>query len=145
MTEIVGIRQDVTNSDHHPTRQFHSRFLSSASGTLPYKRKILDRWTTRISTSGLPGNQFVREYLHGKYIKNLSYHTIDHAGGVILAFLQFLNKEGSSIFTLTRSNISAFVEYEQDRGLKAISIISQLTVIYAFIRSLWDTPYIFCK
>ncbi len=55
---------------------------------------------------------------------------------MILAFLQFLNKEGSSLSTLTRSNISAFVEYEQDRGLKAISIISQLTVVYAFINYL---------
>jgi integrase/recombinase XerD len=136
MTETVGIRQDVTNPYSHSTRQFRSRFLSSASGILPYKRKILDRWTERITASGLAGDDLVAEYLHGKYIKNLSYHTIDHAGGVILAFLHFLNKEGSSIFTLTRSNISAFVEYEQDRGLKAISIISQLTVVYAFINYL---------
>ncbi len=25
-------------------------------------------------------NHFAREYLHGKYIKNLSFHTIAHAG-----------------------------------------------------------------
>ncbi len=133
MTDALGICQDVTNYDSHSTRQFHSSFLPSISGTVPYRRKVLDRWTKRITASGLPGYQFVTEYLHGKYIKNLSFHTIDHAGGVILAFLHFLNKEGSSLFTLTRSNISAFVEYEQDRGLKAISIISELTVIYAFI------------
>jgi integrase/recombinase XerD len=138
MTETVGIRQDVTNSDHHSTRQFRSGYLPSTSepGTLSYKRRILNRWTERITASGLAGNDLVTEYLYGKYIKNLSFHTINHAGGVILSFLHFLNKEGSSLFTLTRSNISAFVEYEQDRGLKAISIISQLTVIYAFINYL---------
>ena len=120
MTEALGIRQDVTNSDHHSTRQFRSGYLPSASGpgTLSYKRRVLNRWTERITASGLAGDDLVKEYLYGKYIKNLSYHTIDHAGGVILAFLHFLNKEGSSIFTLTRSNISAFVEYEQDRGLR---------------------------
>jgi len=138
MTEIVGICQDVTNSDYHSTRQFRSSFLPSPSGTLPYKRKILDRWTRRITASGLPGNQLVREYLHGKYIKNLSFHTIDHAGGVILAFMHFLNKERSSILTLTRSDISAFVEYEQDRGLKPLSVIFHLRVIYAFIMYLVD-------
>lgn len=136
MTDALGIHQDVTNSDHHSTRQFHSSFLPSISGTVPYRRRVLDRWTKRITASGLPGYQFVTEYLHGKYIKNLSFHTIDHAGGVILAFMIYLNKERSSILTLTRSDISAFVEYEQDRGLKVISIISQLTVVYAFINYL---------
>jgi integrase/recombinase XerD len=135
MIETVAIRQDVTNPDYHSTTQFRSGYLPSTSvpGTLSYKRRRLNRWTERIIASGLAGSDLVTEYLYGKYIKNLSVHTIDHAGGVILAFMHFLDKEGSSIFTLTRSNISAFVEYGQDRGLKAISIISQLTVIYAFI------------
>ena len=54
MTETVGIRQDVTNSDYHSTRQFRSRYLpSTSSGTLSYKRRILDRWTERIKASGL--------------------------------------------------------------------------------------------
>jgi integrase/recombinase XerD len=138
MTETVGIRQDVTNSYHDSTTQFRSHYLPATSGssTLSYKRRILNRWTERIAASDLPGNELVTEYLLGKYIKNLSVHTIDHAGGVILSFQRFLNKEGSSIFTLTRSDISAFVEYEQDRGLKAISIISYLRVVYALITHL---------
>jgi integrase/recombinase XerD len=138
MTEAVGIRQGVTNSYHDSTRQFHSSHLPPPpdSGTLSYKRRILNRWTERLTASGLSGNERVTEYLRGKYIKNLSFHTIDHAGGVILSFMRFLNKEGSSIFQLTRSDISAFVEYEQDRGLKAISIISHLRVVYAFIMHL---------
>ena len=61
MTETVDIRQDVTNPYSHSTRQFRSRFLSSASGILPYKRKILDRWTERITASGLAGDGLVAE------------------------------------------------------------------------------------
>ncbi|RKZ66173.1 MAG: hypothetical protein DRQ48_10985 [Gammaproteobacteria bacterium] len=135
MTETVSIRQDVINPDYDPTRQFHSRYQpsTSTSGQLSYKRRILNRWTERITASGLPGNELVTEYLRGKYIKNLSFHTIDHAGGVILAYLRFLDNKGSTIFTLTISDISAFVEYEQDRGLKTLSVISHLRVIYAFI------------
>ncbi|NNK97366.1 MAG: tyrosine-type recombinase/integrase, partial [Desulfobacterales bacterium] len=135
MTETVGIHQDVTNSDFTLTRQFRSHYLpsTSGSGTLSYKRRILNRWTERLIADGLPGNELVTEYLRGKYIKNLSVHTIYHAGGVLLSFMRFLNNNGSSIFTLTRNDISAFVEYEQDRGLKATSIISHLIVVYAFI------------
>ena len=133
MTETTGIRQNVLTPDYHPTAPSRSIFLEPTSATVPYKRKILDRWTTRITASGLPGKQLVTAYLHGKYIKNLSFHTIDHAGGVILAFMYFLNKNNSSILALTRSDISAFVEEEQDRGLKPRSIISHLRVLYAFI------------
>ncbi len=133
MTEIVSIRQDVINPDYHSRTQYRSHFSRSAFSTVPYKRKILDRWTGRITASGLPGNELVTEYLHGKYIKNLSVRTIVHAGGVILSFMHFFNKKVSSILTLTRSDISAFVEYGQDRGLMTTSIISHLRVIYAFI------------
>ena len=105
----------------------------SIAGTLPYKRRVLDRWTERIRISELPGTELVADYLHEKYIKNLSFNTIDHSGGTILAFLRSLDKEGSSILTLTRRDISAFVEYEQDKGLKVTSIISHLRVIYAFV------------
>lgn len=133
MTETTGIRQDEPTADYHPTARSSSHFLQSAPSIVPYKRKILDRWTTRISASGLPGHQLVTAYLHGKYIKNLSFHTIDHAGAVIMAFMHFLNKKGSSLLALTRNDISAFVENEQDRGLKPVSIIFYLRVIYAFI------------
>jgi integrase/recombinase XerD len=100
---------------------------------LPYKRRILDRWTERIKASSLPGTNLVTDYLHEKYIKNLSVRTIDNSGGTILPFLRFLDREESSILTLTRRDISAFVEYEQDKGLKVVSIILHLRVIYAFV------------
>jgi len=142
MTETTGIRQNVLTPDYHPTAPSRSCFLQPASGSLPYKRKILDRWTTRISASSLPGNQLVTAYLHDKYIKNLSSRTIDHAGAVILAFMHFLSREGSTILALTRSDFSAFVEKEQDRGLKPVSIICHLRVIYAFIAYLVDQEVI---
>jgi site-specific recombinase XerD len=133
MTEITGIRTDVTNQKYPPEPRPNSAPHPSPSHALPYTRRILDRWTERIRTSGLPGNDLVAEYLHDKYIKNLSFHTIDHSGGTILAFMRFLDRQGSSLLTLTRREIGAFVEYEQDRGLKVVSIIAHLRAIYAFV------------
>ena len=133
MTETTGIRSDVTNQHSHPRPRSRSVPQPSTPGQLPYRRRILDRWTTRIMTSGLPGTDLVGNYLHEKYIKNLSGHTIDNSGGTILSFLCFLDRKESSILTLTRRDISAFVEYEQDKGLKVTSIILHLRVIYAFV------------
>jgi len=133
MTETTGIRTDVTNHKYHPAPRSSSGQHPSKSQALPYTRRILDRWTDRITSSGLPGAEIVTDYLHEKYIKNLSFHTIDHSGGTILAFMHFLETQGGSLLTLTRREIGAFVEYEQDRGLKVVSIIAHLRAIYAFV------------
>ena len=106
--------------------QPHVKLLNS-------KRRVLHCCCSRITASGLPGADLAVEYLYGKYIKNLSVHTIRLSGRVVLSFLRFLSNDGATVYTLTRQNISAFVEYEQDRGLKIQSVIGHLAVLYAFI------------
>ncbi len=123
MIEPAGIRKDVANLEYHSTPlKGHPTRGKPASAVLSDKRRILDRWTSRIKTSNLPGNNLAVEHLREKYIKNLSLRTIDNSGDAILPFLYFLDTQGRSILTLTIRDISAFVEYEQDRGLKATSI-----------------------
>ena len=97
------------------------------------KRQLLNRLSDRLTASDLPGADLAVEYLYAKYIKNLSVHTIRQSGGVLLTFLGFLYDGALSIFTLTRHDISAFIEYEQDRGLKPLSVIGYLRALYAFI------------
>ncbi|MEN8800299.1 MAG: hypothetical protein ABF293_13670, partial [Flavobacteriaceae bacterium] len=48
MTEITGIRAGVTNQNYHPQPRSRSAPHPSTPGTLPYKRRILDRWSERI-------------------------------------------------------------------------------------------------
>ena len=109
-----------------PHAQLHFKLLHS-------KRRILQRYCSRISASELPGADLAVEYLYGKFIKNLSNHTIKQSGRVVLSFLHFLHNDGTSVYSLTRQNIRAFVEYEQDRGLKPQSVIGYLTALYAFV------------
>ncbi|MCP4340700.1 MAG: site-specific integrase [Desulfobulbaceae bacterium] len=100
---------------------------------LNMKRQLLNRLSDRFIASYLPGADLAVAYLYAKYIRNLSVHTIRQSGGVLLSFLGFLYDDALSIFTLTRHDISAFIEYEQDRGLKPLSVISYLRTLYAFI------------
>lgn len=102
------------------------------------KRKVLHRCCSRLAASGLPESDLIVEYLYGKYIKNLSVHTIRQSGTVLLSFLNFLVNDGATLQTLTRQNIAAFVENEQNTGLKSTSVIGHLRVIYAFIAFLVD-------
>ena len=102
------------------------------------KRLVTQRSCSRLTASGLPGVDLAAEYVYGKYIRNLSTSAIRQSGRVILYFLHFLELEGTTIYALTRRDISRFVESEQGRGLKAQSVVNYLRILYAFIVFLVD-------
>ncbi len=141
MTEAICILKDVPTSNWSQSAAVTKSFstypigpsITSQNHPLSAKWKTLNRFSDRLLATGLAGADLAVEYLYGKYIKDLSMHTIRQGGGVILSFLGFLHKNGASIFTLTRHDINVFIEYEQDRGLKPISIIGYLRALYAFI------------
>lgn len=129
--------QSATNSDRTPSQLFFSPTEGSPAVWRPDKRRqALDHFSVRIADSGLPGAGLAVEYLRDKYSKNLAISTITQAGGVVLSFLAFLNGTDTSIFEITRRDISAFVEHEQNRGLKINSVLGHLRGVYTFINFL---------
>ena len=62
--------------------------------------------------------------------------TIKEAGGTVLSFLIFFNETRTNIFEVTRKDISAFVEYEQDCDLKMSSVRNPLRSVYTFVNFL---------
>ncbi len=112
-----GVAQNWTNS------YFHRLSPSSYTHSPNRKRKFLDNFSRQFRASGLKGSDLTIECL---YTKNLAAETIKNVGGTVLSFLRFLNNNNTTIFSLTRWDISSFVEYEQDRGLKAVSVIGRL-------------------
>ncbi len=65
------------------------------------RRQVLNHSSTRLSESGLSGNDLAIKYLQAKYSKNLTAGTILQAGYVLLSFLTFLNSNWSLEFQLT--------------------------------------------
>lgn len=66
-------------------------------------------------------------------------NTISGALTSAVKFLTFIEKhDHQNLETMKRSDIEAFVEYEQDRGITAGTISTNLTCLYAFIRFLVD-------
>ena len=100
------------------------------------RRRALDRFSARITNSGLPGADLAIEYLQDKYRKNLAMSTIKEAGGTVLSFLTFLNTTGTNVLEVTRQDINGFVEHEQDRGLKISSVRNHLRSVYTFVNFL---------
>ena len=94
------------------------------------KRQAFDHHCGRLTSSGIIGADLAVEYLQDKYRNNRAIATIKQASGVILSFLHFLNEGGTNILKITRQDICAYVEHEQDRGLMINSVISNLRDVY---------------
>lgn len=97
------------------------------------KRQAFQRCCLRVEASGVVGSQLLVEYLFGKYIKNHSHHSVRRSCSVVLSFLRFLETVNLTIHTLKYKGISGFVEFEQTRGLKTISIINNLEAVNTFL------------
>jgi len=61
-----------------------------------------------------------------------------------VVFLSYLKQErgSTSLETITRDDVSSFIEYEQDRGMQPNTVSTRLRLIYAFLRYLEDREVI---
>ncbi|MCP4338520.1 MAG: tyrosine-type recombinase/integrase, partial [Desulfobulbaceae bacterium] len=140
MTEDIFTNKDFLSREPQffescPERTFSEPWFDTfkSGGVASQRRQAFHRWCSRAEASGFAGTELLVEYLYGKYIKNLSVHTIRQSCSIVLSFLKFLDRKHQTIYTLTHQDIGAFVEFEQDRGLKTVSIIHHLEMVNAFI------------
>lgn len=101
------------------------------------KRCVLNRAVDRLEVSRLPGYEYAISHLYDKYRRNLATSTISQTGRTLISFLSFIQaSSGLSIEDIARKDIAAYVEHEQDRGLKMTSVQNHLCTVYAFIQYL---------
>ena len=90
----------------------------------------------RVSLSTLPGKVHLKHYLLEMVRKNFRRLTILQSLSTLASFLNFLEQHGKHLKEVSRRDLEAFIEREQDRGLKRSSIKARLDRIYAFLRFL---------
>jgi integrase/recombinase XerD len=121
---------------------FFPKEAQSGSDQEVSKREIV-RILGEVSDKGLCGHEHVRQYLHEQYCRNCRPSTIRGNGAAIILFLKFFKASGRNhLETVTRGDISAFIEHEQDRGLTANSVSTRLRSLYALFRFLVDLDVI---
>ena len=103
------------------------------------RRRILNRIVDKLEQSGYPGSEYAIAHLYDKYRRHLSPTTLSQTGRTLLAFLSFFETLDKENFEgITRKDIAAFVEHEQDRGLHITSVKNNLATVYAFLQFLAD-------
>ena len=102
------------------------------------RRKVLDRLLNQAAAAGdLPGSKHFSQYLNEKYRRNCSPSTLRLTAASLILFLSFCRRSGKhQIELVDRQDLEAFVEHEQDRGLKLNTVRTRLCCVYAFIRFL---------
>ena len=104
------------------------------------RRGALDHFLQKISEQDLPGKQHAASYLTHKYRCNCKYNTIRSSYTAVTFFLTFLKDTGKfQIEQVKRSDLEAFIEHEQDRGLKPGAVKTRLGTLHSFARFLIDS------
>jgi len=137
------ISSAVTTPDYHQTRL---RFTSHHEENTEALGKILKR----LSGMDLPGKEHVESYLRYLTRRNRKPKTLHSRYGAIILFLGMIRDNGKThLEAITKKDIEAFIEHEQDRGNKITTIRTKLVSVQAFLRYLMEeeivSPEIFSR
>jgi integrase len=113
---------------------------SQIPGTFPHQPippNQADRFFRKLSGIELPAKEHLESYLHYKVRLNHKPRTLCQSFTTAKMFLNFYQGLGKSrLEEVTKYDLEAFIEYEQDRGLKISTVRTRLAVLIAFLHFL---------
>lgn len=98
------------------------------------------QWTLkRLAGWDLPGKEHVEEYFRSMYRRNFRPRTYASALTAIHDFLNGVRDSGKTCLeNITKQDIEAFIEHEQDRGMMLSTVRTKLHCVNAFLGCLID-------
>lgn len=102
--------------------------------THPHSKLIfINKALKKFRDHHLLGTQYVQDYLLAQYRRNRSINTIRTYFTAIFQFSKFLKARGCQRFEMINcEDLSAFIEHQQDLGLKPTTVFSRLLSLKAF-------------
>jgi site-specific recombinase XerD len=103
----------------------------------------IDRILKRLSCLEVPGKEHFENYIRHKWRVNHKQRTIDSSFTSIMFFLDFYGKSGKNeLQEIERSDLEAFIEHEQDRGMHISTVRTRMASIIAFLHFLIEQDLI---
>ena len=137
----ISLKTDVQVQDTCALKTDNS--VSLNSGLENESKKCLIQVLQKLHQKDPIGKKHIQQYLIGQYRHNLRPNTISSSFTAIVQFATYLKKSGKDqIETITRNDLSAFIEHMQDRGLKPRSVKTRLGALSAFLRVLIEKEVI---
>ena len=117
--------------------------FSNAANSPSVADSPIDRILKRIFVLDLPGKEHFESYMRHKWRMNHKPSTLKGSFSAVSSFLIFYAGLGKShIEEITSDDLEAFIEHEQDRGLKVTTVRTRLHNLWAFLRFLIDQDII---
>ena len=109
----------------------------------PAVESFIDRIVKRIYKEELPFSEHIESYMRHKWRMNHKPSTLNGSFEAAKGFLTFCCSLGKNeLREIVSDDIEAFVEHEQDRGLKVTSVSTRLKYLWAFLRFLIERDII---
>ena len=142
MTAEVLSSQVGTNAtpfNHEVSRNYTVSVTETADQWLEVaneRRKALESILKKLHDKELPGKEYVEEYLRDQHRRHCRANTLRSSFSSIHIFLSFA--EASHLEEISKEDVFAFIEHEQDRGMKPSTVNTRVRTVKAFIGFLVD-------
>jgi integrase/recombinase XerD len=109
----------------------------------PLSPTPIDRILQRLCCMELPAKEHFERYMRHKWCLNHKPRTLASSFTSVMLFLCFCGKSGKrEIEEIERVDLEAFIEHEQDRGLRISTVRTRLACIIAFLHFLMEQEVI---
>ena len=105
----------------------------------PVSSALIDCILQKLSSIELPAKEHFERYMRHKWRLNHKPRTLASSFTSVMFFLDFYGKSGKrEIEKIERVDLEAFIEHEQDRGLRISTVRTRLACIIAFLHFLME-------
>jgi len=125
MTKVEPITNESVRSESEELREQH------------LTQTPIDRILHKLSCLELPAKEHFERYMRHKWRLNHKPRTLQSSFTSVLLFLSLYGKSGKKdIEEIERVDLEAFIEHEQDRGIRISTVRTRLACIIAFLHFL---------
>jgi integrase/recombinase XerD len=126
MTQPQPVTHQSNKSNHEETRE----------------QTLIDRILQKLFRMELRDADHLHRYMRHKWRLNHKPRTLFSSFTSTVLFLTFCQSLGKSVEEITREDLEAFIEHEQDRGLNISTVRTRMASITAFLHFLMEQDVI---
>jgi len=131
MTNLQPITNESVKSESEVLREQH------------LAQTPIDRILRKLSRMELPAKEHFERYMRHKWRLNHKPKTLASSFTSVMLLLDFYGRSGKrDIEEMERGDLEAFIEHEQDRGLRISTVRTRLACIIAFLHFLMEQDVI---
>lgn len=132
--EVLSSQVDISARTIKQTIAWGFAFTEAADQWLEgtnERSKALESILKKLHDKELPGKEYVEEYLRDQHRRHCRPNTLRGSFSSIAIFLSFV--KASHLEEISKEDVFAFIEHEQDRGMKPSTVNTRVRTVKACI------------